>query len=424
MNNASHDRSVPQSPASQSTWRRDTVAIIAILVFAAAFQLMFLTGIAIFDSASYSIRARAVADKGVNLDKPNLYNTRPLLLLPVALSYRFLGVSELTTAAYPMLCGAGVLIMTYLIGRLLYGSRVGLVAAFLMAVCPIFVIASAELLPDTPQAFYMALSVYLFLVGHRSSSRWRWLLFLGAGIALGAAYLVKVTAVLLLLFYGVFFVVYRRRISRVYWLVFLGAALVFFSEAAVYLWVTGNWKFRLEAFIHKPSGKPSVGRDEIEARLSFGGLLCTVMILITGKVVYGTGFFLLIQSFHRTPWENLPAVIALFTFAQIAGLVAVFAPAGIGVREGILLLGLQPLVGPGPAIVITGACRLWQTAIELVMAAIGWLALRSHDGKTRSCDRRSGVPQAECSLPSGEHIESGAADPAQSDSRNTRTLQI
>ena len=166
------------------------------------------------------------------------------------------------------------------------------------------------------------------------------------------------------------------------------------------------------------------GRNRIESTVSLAGILRVLLILIVAKLAYGTGFFLLIQSFHRTPWENLPAVIALFTFAQIAGLVAVFAPAGIGIREGVLLLGLQPLVGPGPAIVITGACRLWQTAIELVMAGIGWLALRSNDGKTRSFDTRSGVPQAECSLPSGEHIESGAADPAQSDSRNTRTLQI
>jgi len=82
------------------------------------------------------------------------------------------------------------------------------------------------------------------------------------------------------------------------------------------------------------------------------------------------------RSFEPLAWEHFPAVVALFLFAQVAGLVAVFAPAGIGVREGVLLIGLQPLVGPGPAIVITAAARLWQTALELLMAAVGWWALR------------------------------------------------
>ena len=165
------------------------------------------------------------------------------------------------------------------------------------------------------------------------------------------------------------------------------------------------------------------GRSQIETTVSFAGILRVLMILIVAKLAYGTGFFLLIQSFHRAPWEDLPAVIALFTLAQIAGLVAIFAPAGIGVREGVLLVGLQPLIGPGPAIVITGACRLWQTAIELVMAGIGWLALRADEGKKRSFDARRGVGQGDRSLSSGEQVESRTANPADSDSRNTRTLQ-
>ena len=38
--------------------------------------------------------------------------------------------------------------------------------------------------------------------------------------------------------------------------------------------------------------------------------------------------------------------------------------------------GAFAIIGTGPAIVISGFCRLWQTALELLMAGIGWLALR------------------------------------------------
>ena len=74
--------------------------------------------------------------------------------------------------------------------------------------------------------------------------------------------------------------------------------------------------------------------------------------------------------------DSMPQIGSLFVFAQIVGLVAVFAPAGLGVREGVLIMGLAPLVGPGSAIVISGACRVWQTLIELVMTGLAWIGLR------------------------------------------------
>jgi uncharacterized membrane protein YbhN (UPF0104 family) len=88
---------------------------------------------------------------------------------------------------------------------------------------------------------------------------------------------------------------------------------------------------------------------------------------------------------QRIP-AGLPSLIAIFNAAQIIGFLALFAPAGIGVREGVLSVGLQPLVGPGPAIVITGVCRLWQTAIELLLAGVGWWALRKPVAKVEGTD--------------------------------------
>jgi hypothetical protein len=124
------------------------------------------------------------------------------------------------------------------------------------------------------------------------------------------------------------------------------------------------------------AGLRRLHRGSVDVQASVSSLLQAVGLLVVGKVAYGTAFFLVILSVAEVPWGNLPGVVALFTFAQIAGLVALFAPAGIGVREGVLLMGLQPLVGPGPAIVITGVARLWQTALELLLAAIGWWMLK------------------------------------------------
>ena len=90
----------------------------------------------------------------------------------------------------------------------------------------------------------------------------------------------------------------------------------------------------------------------------------------------GIGFVFLVASFYEVNLAAAPQMIALFLFAQVAGFLALFAPGGIGVRDGIIMLGLQPIVGPGPAIVVTGIARLWQTVLELITAAMGWQGIR------------------------------------------------
>jgi uncharacterized membrane protein YbhN (UPF0104 family) len=122
--------------------------------------------------------------------------------------------------------------------------------------------------------------------------------------------------------------------------------------------------------------------------------------IVCSVVLYGTGFFCLTRSFSDVPWTTVPQIVGLFAFAQIAGFVALFAPAGIGVREAAFLAGLTPVVGAGPAIAITGVCRLWQTVLDLVMALIGWRMVRQ--------------PPAARSGPAAERLggDGGTAGPA------------
>ena len=125
-------------------------------------------------------------------------------------------------------------------------------------------------------------------------------------------------------------------------------------------------------------------RDEIVSSLGFGALLKLLAGRAMAWALFGVGFYCVIRSFAFAPARVAPEIVGLFIFAQIAGFVALFAPAGLGVREGVLIVGLTPLVGSGPAIVISGLCRLWQTGLELVVIAFGWAGLRCGDGKVVS----------------------------------------
>jgi glycosyltransferase 2 family protein len=76
---------------------------------------------------------------------------------------------------------------------------------------------------------------------------------------------------------------------------------------------------------------------------------------------------------------SVAAVVGAFTLAWIAGFLVPGAPAGVGIREAVLLAALTPMVGAGPAIACTILHRLMTACVDAVAALLGytWLASAS-----------------------------------------------
>ncbi len=91
--------------------------------------------------------------------------------------------------------GFGVLtvLATFELGRLLYGTRVGLVGAAVLALMPYHVLVSRQLLLDGPQTFFTTVTLCL-LVRFARSGRTLWLW--GAGAGLGLSVLSKEPSIL------------------------------------------------------------------------------------------------------------------------------------------------------------------------------------------------------------------------------------
>ena len=85
---------------------------------------------------------------------------------------------------------------------------------------------------------------------------------------------------------------------------------------------------------------------------------------------YALAFWVLVKGLGFDA-ELLPTASA-FAAAYVLGYVAVFAPAGIGVREGFLVALMAPQLGAGPAGAVAVIARLWTTVIEVVPAAAFW----------------------------------------------------
>lgn len=67
---------------------------------------------------------------------------------------------------------------------------------------------------------------------------------------------------------------------------------------------------------------------------------------------------------------SLPLVISINTFAILAGFIAIFAPAGLGVREGVLAAGLSQVISADTAVIAALAYRIWLTVLDALFVLL------------------------------------------------------
>ena len=106
----------------------------------------------------------------------------------------------------------------------------------------------------------------------------------------------------------------------------------------------------------------------------------TVAWLVAGYAVYwavtGLAFAALVAALHPLEAGDVPVVVAAYAAAYAAGFLALLTPAGLGVREGVLVVALAPVLPAGPALVVALVSRLWMMLVELAGAAVAHLVAR------------------------------------------------
>jgi hypothetical protein len=104
-------------------------------------------------------------------------------------------------------------------------------------------------------------------------------------------------------------------------------------------------------------------------------MLLPVLAAFGQWLLAGLGLWLMTWSVVDVPVKEIPRFTATAALAMTFSYLALFAPGGLGVREGLYLLALGPVIGPAAAIVVV-AMRVVQTIIELALAGIGAVMLR------------------------------------------------
>ncbi len=105
-------------------------------------------------------------------------------------------------------------------------------------------------------------------------------------------------------------------------------------------------------------------RKPLVVRLTFAKSVFLLLLYILSWAMYGTSFWCLLRALGIQP-DSFWLPVATFDAAYLLGFLAIFAPGGLGVREGVLSVLLSATIAPGLAALIAVAARLWMTLFEV-----------------------------------------------------------
>jgi uncharacterized membrane protein YbhN (UPF0104 family) len=104
--------------------------------------------------------------------------------------------------------------------------------------------------------------------------------------------------------------------------------------------------------------------------LSNKNILFFIVSYALPRLINGLGFVLIAHSIIGITSGEIIPFIAIYTLAGIIGLLAIFVPSGIGVREGIIVLLLSNYTGTTEAVVISIYARFLSTISDIVLFII------------------------------------------------------
>lgn len=131
---------------------------------------------------------------------------------------------------------------------------------------------------------------------------------------------------------------------------------------AAFLTVALVWEPMLERFVH-------LVRPGTQFRaLPVGTALLAGAVALMSWVGYGMAFLMLARGIFGDIVLSVFQATGVFAAGYIVGLLALFAPGGIGVRELVFVAMLAPILGSGGALALSLAARILLTATEALAA--------------------------------------------------------
>jgi len=117
-------------------------------------------------------------------------------------------------------------------------------------------------------------------------------------------------------------------------------------------------------------------RRPLSLSISYSAVLQIQGVCILSWAVGGIGFSLFVHSVFPVSARVFFFLAGALAISSTVGLLALFAPSGLGVREGILVYLLSTLMPSSIAVILSVLTRLWMTLIEIGMIGMVYLVGR------------------------------------------------
>jgi branched-subunit amino acid transport protein len=114
-------------------------------------------------------------------------------------------------------------------------------------------------------------------------------------------------------------------------------------------------------------------REPVAIPISYSEILCILGVCVLSWVAGGIGFYFFMDGVFPVSSKYFLFLTGALAFSSTLGLIALFAPSGLGVREGALVYLLSFIMPGSVAVIISILSRIWMTFIEIGLIGIVYL---------------------------------------------------
>lgn len=180
--------------------KKEKIFLITILISAFLLRFVYLSQPNFFFDESIGAEEVENVKQGIPISFTKSHALDYLKVFPYIFK-----VNEFTMRIYSVITGTLLVLLVYFLGKNLYNKKCGIVAALLLAVCPLHVIYSRFTFLDIPQSLFL---IGAILLAEKSFENWISMVF--SAILFSFAFIIKPNSIIIwAIYWG--FIIYERR---------------------------------------------------------------------------------------------------------------------------------------------------------------------------------------------------------------------
>ncbi len=107
--------------------------------------------------------------------------------------------------------------------------------------------------------------------------------------------------------------------------------------------------------------------------ISYQNVIKITSLYLASSFIRAFAFFWFVKSITAVSFSQMPAIVGAFALSTALGVVAVFTPSGLGVKEGMLVVFLRSFLTLPVSILISFLARIWHLLTQLGLFLLVYL---------------------------------------------------